>query len=81
MSTPASASASAASLSSESSPEPSVIGNDVMDIEKIPARESSSVTKMSEPLDDTNWQIWKGRMNRALLPVLRRQTVTDEVNG
>ncbi len=44
---------------------------------KVQARESSTMTKLSEPLDDTNWTAWRERMKR----VLRLCGVEDYAEG
>lgn len=45
---------------------PSEIGNDANGIQRVPAREGTNIVKMSEPLDENNWTVWKERMKRAL---------------
>ena len=45
---------------------PSEIRNDANGIQHVPAREGTNIVKMSEPLDENNWTVWKERMKRAL---------------
>ncbi|KAF8265473.1 hypothetical protein EI94DRAFT_1702462 [Lactarius quietus] len=41
-------------------------GRDMNNAPDIPAMESSNTIKLSEPLDENNWTIWKERMKLAL---------------
>ena len=45
---------------------PSEIRNDANGIQHVPAREGTNIVKMSEPLDENNWMVWKEHMKRAL---------------
>ena len=54
------------SSANETTPEPSEIKKDMKGIHKVLARNSSSVTKLSKSLDDTNWWFWKAKLKKSL---------------
>ena len=39
---------------------------DTLSLEHVQAREGSAITKLSEPLDETNWMGWQQWMKRVL---------------
>src|ERR1700761_2965689 len=45
---------------------PPVIGTVADNIQRVSAKDGSNVTKLSEPLTEGNWAVWKNRMKRAL---------------
>ena len=41
---------------------PPVIGTAADNIQRVSAKDGSNVTKLSEPLTEGNWAVWKNRM-------------------
>ena len=50
----------------EQSPLFSAQEDDEPSIERVSAREASAITKLPEPLNESNWMVWRERMKRVL---------------